>query len=185
MLSPHDPTTRLEQELSTLYGAPGPSPAARSLIDARVQRALFGGRPVARRRRGFVLATALSLLAMLAFAGGALAYRFATEGGFVVIDGILFREGVVSRPGLTNFGEPFWGTDIYERTPAAAADLAADKGFLVRWQIEDRRPDAGTSFSDEAPACGDIQGGSVIPGKDGWIQLVVVVNDPAVPSSSC
>jgi hypothetical protein len=183
MTTPRDPTSQLEQELSALFGAPGLSPAGQSLIDARVQRALRSRPPVVPGRRRFMLAAALSLLAALAFAGGAVAHRFATEGGFHVVDGILFREGVVGRPGLTNFGQPFWGTDIYERTPPAVAEMAAEKGYLVRWQIEDRAPGGRITFSGVPPACGDVQGGSVV--EDGLIQLVVVRNDPAVPASSC
>lgn len=38
-------------------------------------------------------------------------------------------------------------------------------------------------FTDQAPVCGDIGGGSVI--DEGLIQMVVVIDDPSVPSSSC
>lgn len=98
-------------------------------------------------------------------------------------DQLVIREGLVGRPGLTNSGQPFWGTSIYERTPEAAAEMAAEEGYEVRWQIEDRGPGGRITFSDMAPPCGDIDGGSVV--TDGLIQLVVIRNDPAVPASNC
>ncbi|MEO8251510.1 MAG: hypothetical protein ABI578_03445 [Chloroflexota bacterium] len=123
----------------------------------------------------------------MAFAGGTVAQR-ALADGIVFVNGILFREGVVERPGLTNFGQPFWGTNIFDRSPAEAAGMAAEKGYVIRWQIEDR---AGTlssaddeiTFSEEAPPCGKIGGGSVI--EEGRIQLVVVLDDPSTPGSEC
>ncbi len=102
----------------------------------------------------------------------------------VFVDGILFREGVIERPGLTNFGQPFWGTDIFERAPLEAGEMAAAKGYVVRWQIEDRggtqaADDDEIIFSHVAPPCGKIGGGSVV--EDGRIQMVVVLDDPSTP----
>ncbi len=106
----------------------------------------------------------------------------------IFVNGFLFREGVIERPGLTNFGQPFWGTDIFDRSPVEAAAMAAEKGYVIRWQIEARggtqsSDDDEITFSEEAPPCGKIGGGSVI--EEGRIQLVVILDDPSTPGSEC
>lgn len=130
----------------------------------------------------------MSLLAILALAGGTVAQRLASGCGITIVDGISFSDCVVGRPGLTNFGQPFWGTDIYERTPVEAAEMAAEKGYTIRWQIEERRgteslDDDGIRFSEDPPTCGRIGGGSVI--EEGRIQMVVTIDDPRMPGSEC
>lgn len=178
----------LEGELSAMYRPVGPSAILVEQIDARVKSALANhrGRPARARRRTVLLAASVSLLAVIALAGGVLAQRLGC--GITVEDGISFSDCVFSRPGLTNFGQPFWGTDIYERTPAEAAEMAAEKGYSIRWQIEERRgteslDDDGISFSEKPPACGRIGGGSVI--EEGRIQMVVTIDDPLMPDSEC
>lgn len=178
----------LEGELSTMYRPVGPSATMAERIDARVSSALANhrGRPARSRHRTLLLAASVSLVAAIALAGGVVAQRLGCE--ITVEDGISFSDCVFSHPGLTNFGQPFWGTDIYERTPADAAEMAAEKGYTIRWQIEERRgterlDDDGISFSEEPPACGRIGGGSVI--EEGRIQMVVTIDDPLMPGSEC
>jgi hypothetical protein len=183
-------TSSLERELSEMYREDRPPAHVTALIDGRVATALERdrARPArAPRRRTLVLAASVSLVAAVAFAGGAVAQRVLGD-GIVFVDGILFRDGVIERPGLTNFGQPFWGTDIFERSPAEAAEMAAEKGYVIRWQIEVRGgtqsgDDDEISFSEEAPPCGKIGGGSVI--EEGRIQMVVVLDDPSTPGSEC
>lgn len=180
----------LEGELSEMYRTDGLPARAAAVIDDRVAAARedYHARPApSPRRRTLLLAASLSLVAIVAFAGGTVAQR-ALANGIVFVDGILFREGVVERPGLTNIGQPFWGTDIFDRSPGEAAAMAAEKGYVIRWQIEDRggtqsSDDDEISFSDEAPPCGKIGGGSVI--EQGRIQMVVVTDDPSTPGSEC
>lgn len=182
--------TSLERELRSMYLPAGPSANLAERIDRRVGTALAGyrGQPTRGRRRVVLLAVGVSLLAALALAGGVVAQRLASGCGITVVDGIAFSDCVVGRPGLTNFGQPFWGSDILERTPTEAADMAADKGYTIRWQIEDRRgtenpDDDELTFSEAAPPCGRIGGGSVI--EESRIQLVVTLNDPRTPGSEC
>lgn len=180
----------LESELSEMYRVDRPPAHVTALIDGRVAAALerYRARPArAPRRRTLVLAASVSLVAVVAFAGGTVAQRILGD-GIVFVDGILFREGVIERPGLTNFGQPFWGTDIFDRSPVDVAAMAAEKGYVIRWQIEDRGgtqsgDDDEISFSEEAPPCGKIGGGSVI--EEGRIQMVVVLDDPSTPGSEC
>lgn len=180
----------LESELSEMYRTSRPPALATAVIDSRVTaaREAYRGRPLrSQRRRTLLLAASLSLVAVVAFAGGTVAQR-ALADGIVFVDGILFREGVVERPGLTNFGQPFWGTNIFDRSPVEAATMAAEKGYVIRWQIENRGGTQSTAddeitFSEEAPSCGKIGGGSVI--EEGRIQMVVVLNDPSTPGSEC
>jgi hypothetical protein len=188
------PTSRstfsLESELSEMYEVDRPPERVTSLIDGRVgaARELYRARPArSPYRRTLLLAGSISLVAAVAFAGGAVAQRVIGD-GIVFVDGILFREGAVERPGLTNIGQPFWGTNIFERSPVEAAAMAAEKGYFVRWQIEDRggtqsSDDDEISFSEKAPPCGKIGGGSVI--EEGRIQMVVVLDDPSTPGSDC
>lgn len=180
----------LESELSAMYRpVGGPSAILAERIDARFSAAALAnrrGRPARARRRTLLLATSVSLLAAIALAGGVVAQRLGC--GITIDDGISFSDCVFSRPGLTNFGQPFWGTDIYERTPAEAAEIAAEKGYTIRWQIEERRgteslDDDGISFSEDPPTCGRIGGGSVI--EEGRIQMVVTIDDPLMPGSEC
>jgi hypothetical protein len=159
-------------------------------IDGRVSTALEGhrDRPARSRRRALLLAVGVSLVAVLALAGGVVAQRLASGCGITIVDGIAFDDCVVGRPGLTNIGQPFWGTDILDRTPAEAAEMAAEKGYTIRWQIEERRgteslEDDTLSFSDDAPTCGRIGGGSVM--EEGRIQMVVTIDDPLMPGSEC
>jgi len=183
-------TSSLESELSKMYKVGRPPARITGLIDQRVAtaRERHRARPArSPHRRTLLLAASLTLVAALAFAGGAVAQR-ALGDGIVFVNGILFREGVVERPGLTNFGQPFWGTDIFERSPGEAAEMAAEKGYVVRWQIEARGGTKSTdddqiSFSEVAPLCGKIGGGSVI--EKGRIQMVVVLDDPSTPGSGC
>lgn len=178
----------LEGELSAMYRPVGPSAILAERIDARFSAAALANRrrPARARRRTLLLAASVSLIAAIALAGGVVAQRLGC--GITVENGISFSDCVFSRPGLTNFGEPFWGTDIFERTPAEAAAMAAEKGYAIRWQIEDRRgtesfDDDAMRFSEEPPACGRIGGGSVI--EEGRIQLVVTIDDPLTPGSEC
>jgi hypothetical protein len=188
------PTSRsmssLESELSQMYEVDRPPARVASLIDGRVATARERHRARSARSprsRTLLLAASMSLVAAVAFAGGAIAQRVIGD-GIVFVDGILFREGVVERPGVTNFGQPFWGTNIFDRSPVEAAAMAAQKGFVVRWQIEDRggtqsSHDDEITFSEKAPPCGKIGGGSVI--EEGRIQMVVVLDDPSTPGSEC
>jgi len=157
-------------------------------IDGRVSTALEGyrDRPAHSRRRPLLLAVGVALVAVLALAGGVVAQRLASGCGITIVDGIAFDDCVVGRPGLTNIGQPFWGTDILDRTPAEAAEMAAEKGYTIRWQIEERHgteslDDDTLSLSDDAPTCGRIGGGSVI--EEGRIQMVIA--DPLMPGSEC
>lgn len=66
--------------------------------------------------------------------------------------------------------------------------MAAGKGYTIRWQIEahggtQSGDDDEITFSEEAPPCGKIGGGSVI--EEGLIQMVVVLDDPSTPGSQC
>jgi hypothetical protein len=186
----HRSMASLESELGEMYRMDRPPARSTALIDRRVAAAREGYRALpirSQRRRTRLLAASLSLVAIVAFAGGVLAQGVIAD-GIVFVDGILFREGVVERPGLTNFGQPFWGTNIFERSPVEAAAMAAEKGYVVRWQIEDRGGTEGSdddeiSFGEKAPACGKIGGGSVI--EEGRIQMVVVLDDPSTPGSEC
>lgn len=180
----------LEGDLSEMYRPVGPSTQLAKRIDERVGAALttYENKPVRSARRTLLLAASVSLMAVLALAGGAVAQRFAAGCGITIMDGISFSDCVIGREGLTNLGQPFWGTDIFERTPAEAAAMAAEKGYTIRWQIEDGRgtesfEDNLTRFSDVPPACGEIGGGSVI--EEGHIQMVVTIDDPLTPGSEC
>jgi len=180
----------LESELSAMYRSDGPSADLTHLIDGRVGTAVKRSRMRAARspRRTLLLAAGVSLVAILMFAGGAVAQRFAAGCGITFVDGISFSDCVVTRPGLTNVGQPFWGTDIFERTPVEAAEMAAEKGYTIRWQIEDRGgteafDDDATRFSEDPPACGKIEGGSVF--EEGRIQMVVTIDDPRTAGSEC
>ncbi|MDQ3688947.1 MAG: hypothetical protein M3406_02730 [Chloroflexota bacterium] len=171
-----------------MYRPVGPTAPLAERIDGRVGMALAGYRnhPARSRRRTLLLAAGVSLLAVIVLAGGVVAQRLGC--GITVEDGISFSDCVVGREGLTNFGQPFWGTDIFERPPADAAEMAAEKGYTIRWQIEDGRGTEGfddneTRFSEEPPACGKIDGGSVV--EEGRIQMVVTINDPLMPGSEC
>jgi hypothetical protein len=178
----------LEAELRHLYAEPPPMHLT-DAIDRRVAAALT--QPSSRHgrsaRRTALLAASVALLAALAFAGGAAAQRVVSD-AVVLIDGILFSEEVIGRPGLTNFGQPFWGTDILDRSPAEADAMAAAEGYSVRWQIEDRAgttsdADDSLTFSEEPPPCGAVEGGGVT--EAGRIQMVVVLNDPTTSGSAC
>lgn len=180
----------IEDQLSAMYRPAGPSTMLADRIDGRVRTALTNYRvqPARGRHRALLLAVGVSLIAVMAFAGGAVAQRLALGCGISIVDGIAFDDCVVSRPGLTNIGQPFWGTDILDRTPAEAAALAAEKGYTIRWQIEERRgteslDDDQISFSEDAPTCGRIGGGSVI--EEGRIQMVVTIDDPLMAGSEC
>ena len=191
MTAPTPPTaSSLESDLTEAYRTSGPPDRLASMIDGRVEAALkrHRGRPTRSPRRMVLLAATLSLVAALAIAGGAVAQRIASGCGITFVDGISFSDCVVSRPGLTNFGQPFWATDIFDRTPAEAAAMAAEKGYAIRWQVEDRGgteafDDDETRFTEEAPDCGAVAGGSVI--EAGRIQMVVMMNDPLTPGSEC
>lgn len=191
-MTPSNPRPRssLEGQLSAMYRPAGPSTMLAERIDGRVRTALtnYRSQPVRGRRRTLLTAVGVSLVAVLAFAGGAVAQRLALGCGIAIVDGIAFDDCVVSRPGLTNVGQPFWGTDILDRTPAEAAALAAEKGYTIRWQIEERGgteslDDDVIRFSEDAPPCGRIGGGSVI--EEGRIQMVVTIDDPLMPGSGC
>ncbi|HSK47856.1 MAG TPA: hypothetical protein VLA05_07625 [Coriobacteriia bacterium] len=179
----------LEGELGAMYRPVGPSADLADRIDARFTAAALAnrlGRPAHARHRTLLLAACLSLMAAVALAGGVVAQRLGC--GFTIDNGISFSDCIFSQPGLTNFGQPFWGTDIYDRSPAEAAEMAAEKGYTIHWQIEDRRgtesrDDDAIRFSDEPPGCGRIGGGSVV--EDGRIQLVVTIDDPLMPGSEC
>lgn len=183
-------TSALEAELTAMYRPDRPPEDLVGLMDGRVSVAL--GRDRVRRarspHRALLLAASVSLVAVLAFAGGTVAQRIASGCGITFVDGISFSDCVVGRPGLTNPGQPFAGTDIFERTPAEAAEMAAGKGYAVRWQIEDRAGtedsgDDASRLSDEAPPCGSIAAGSV--SEEGLIQFVVEIDDPLTPGSEC
>lgn len=187
------PKSSLDGQLRDAYRVDPPPAHLAAKIDRRVataferHRARSAGSPQRTPRRILLVAASVSLVAALAFAGGAAAQRLFQD-GVVFVDGILFREGVVTRPGVTNVGQPFWGTDILERSPAEAADIAADKGYAIRWQVESRGGTESTeddeiTFSDFAPSCGAIAGGSVI--DEGQMQLLVVLDDPSTPGSEC
>ncbi len=187
------PESSLDRQLGDVYRVDPPAAHLAAIIDRRVATALERHR--ARRsgstqrtpRRILLVAASVSLVAALAIAGGAAAQRVLQD-GIVFVDGILFREEVVTRPGVTNLGQPFWGTDALERSPAEAAEIAAEKGYAIRWQVESRGGTESTeddeiTFTDLAPSCGAIAGGSVI--DEGQIQLLVVLDDPSTPGSGC
>ena len=191
MTAPTPPTvSALERELTEMHPTGGPPDRLASVIDGRVDAALkrHRRRPTRSPRPMLLLAATLSLVAALAIAGGAVAQRLASGCGITIEDGISFSDCVVGHPGLTNIGEPFWNTDIFERTPAEAAEMAAEKGYTIRWQIEDRGgteafDDDETRFTEEAPDCGVVEAGSVI--EAGRIQMVVMMDDPLTPGSEC
>lgn len=90
----------LERELSEIYRADRPPAHVIGLIDGRVATALerYRARPACSPHRTLLLAASVSLVAALAFAGGAVAQRIVSEDGIVIVDGIVFREGVIERP---------------------------------------------------------------------------------------
>jgi hypothetical protein len=105
-------TSSLKSELSEMYKVDRPPARVTALIDGRVAtaRERYRARPArSPRRRTLLLAASVSLIAVVAFASGAVAQRVLGD-GIVFVDGILFRDGVIERPGLTNVGQPFWGT---------------------------------------------------------------------------
>jgi hypothetical protein len=105
-------TSSLKSELSEMYKVDRPPARVTALIDGRVAtaRERYRARPArSPRRRTLLLAASGSLIAVVAFASGAVAQRVLGD-GIVFVDGILFRDGVIERPGLTNVGQPFWGT---------------------------------------------------------------------------
>lgn len=184
-------TASLDEDLTRMYMEPRPTDELGRRMDEHVSRAM------ARRgttgsawhgSRRLALGFGLSLVVMLAFAGGVVAQRLAADGHFRLIDGVLFSDEVIERPGLTNFGQPFAGTGILDGTPAEAADIAADKGYAVTWQLEDRggteaTEDNSVTLTEAVPACGSIAGGSVV--ETGRIQLVVLMDDPLTAGSEC
>lgn len=190
MTAPISRRSSIEEELGSFYRTGGPPADLAGRIDSRVAAALEARRTPANHapRRSWLLAASASLVALLVVAGGVVAQRLASDGDVTIIDGVVIRTDVIERPGLTNFGQPFWGTDIFERTPAEAADMASEKGYSIRWQIEQHRdgPAAETDrivFSDDAPPCGEVIGGSVL--EAGRIQMLVLVDDPSNLSSGC
>jgi hypothetical protein len=180
----------LDDELRAMYRPADPPAHLAELIDARVATARERHRSRQGRapRQAIVIAASVAVIAVLGVAGGVVAQRLAAGCGMTIEDGLWFSDCVVARPGLTNARQPFAGTDILERTPVEAAAMAAEKGYTIRWQIEERRgtetlDDDQLTFSDEPPSCGRIAAGSVI--EDGRIQMVVTINDPLMPVSQC
>jgi hypothetical protein len=180
----------LDAELSAMYRPVDPPAHLANLIDGRIDaaRRRYRARPVRWPHRTVLLAASVALLAVLAIAGGVVAQRLASGCGITIEDGVRFSDCVIGRPGLTNDGQPFAGTDILERTPIEAAEMAAEKGYTIRWQIEERQgtetlDDDQLTFSEDPPTCGKIAAGSVI--EDGRIQMVVTINDPLTPGSEC
>jgi len=184
-------TASLEPDLTRMYRGPQPTDELRSRMDQRIGRAVANGRARETRyasRRLVLLGLGMSLVALLGFTGGVVAQRFMADGHFTLIDGVLFSDNVIERPGLTNFGEPFAGTSILEGTPAQAEAIAAAKGYAITWQLEDRAGTEATdddhvALSNDTPTCGSIAGGSVV--EVGGVQLVVLIDDPLTPGSEC
>jgi hypothetical protein len=171
-------TATLEQELLIAYRN-GPSDQIASDLDRRFMGSLERqrNRSVRSRRRLLPLATALALLAALTF------------GGATVAEHVLAPNEPRGLPGVTNFGQPLWGVDLQALTPARVEEIATDKGYAVRWQIENYHGVTGmgdnyaSTVSETAPECGLVEGGGVV--DRGLIQLVVRVNDPSFPDSAC
>lgn len=171
-------TVDLERELLVAYRN-GPSDQVAGDLDGRfaamLERQLHT--PGRSRRRLLPLAAALSLIAALTF------------GGATVARHVLAPNEPRGLPGVTNFGQPLWGVDLRKLTPARVEEIAADKGYAVRWQVENYHGVAGmgdnyeSTVSAIAPACGLVEGGGVV--DRGLIQLVVTIDDPAFPDSAC
>lgn len=158
-----------------------------STIDDRVERALRAT-PVAIRRRVRRVPLALAAaLVLAAFATGAVFAEPIRQATITVINGIRFSDDVRSYPGLTNFGQPFWNTPLFDLPPQEAHQMIVERGYPVRWQVEDRGgtvddADDSTRFTESAPACGSVEGGSLI---DGVAHMLVLMNDPSFPESTC
>jgi len=159
-----------------------------SAIDGRVERALSAAPSKtpwrSRRRVPLALAAALALAGL---AGGAALGGPIREATITVIDGIRFSDDVRGYPGLTNPGQPFWNTPLFELPPDEAHQLVVDRGYPIRWQVEDRGgtvddADDSTRFTESAPDCGRVEGGSLI---DGVAHMLVLVDDPKSPESAC
>jgi len=155
----------------------GPEQHLASTIDARVERALLVARPAAirRSRRRVPLALAAALALAVTAAGAVLAER------------VWGPDEVRSFPGLTNFGQPFWNTPLYELPPEEAHQLVVERGYAIVWQVEDRSgtvdgADDSSRFTEIAPTCGSVEGGALI---DGVVHMLVLMDDPNFPESTC
>lgn len=155
----------------------GPEQHLASAIDARVEQALLVARPAAisRSRRRVPLAVAAALALAVTAAGAALAER------------VWGPDEVRGFPGLTNFGQPFWNTPLYELPPDEAHQLVVERGYAIIWQVEDRGgtvddADDSSRFTDIAPTCGSVEGGALF---DGVVHMLVLMDDPNFPESAC
>lgn len=187
-MTPSNSMSALEHELSAMYQTQEPPRNVAELLDARLFAAFERRNVAVHSSRRVILLVAAVAIALLGFAGGVVAQQLAAGCGITLLEGVAFSDCVEARPGVTSEGEPFENGDILDRTPKEAAAMAAERGYSVRWQIEDR---SGTEsfdddimrFSDAPPACGVIETGSVV-GND-RIQMVVTINDPTRPESEC
>jgi hypothetical protein len=178
----------LEKELGAMFRAEEPPRHVSERIDDRFSAALERRSIVRRSSRRVILLVAAVSVGLLGFAGGVVAQQFAAGCGINLLDGVEFNDCVEARPGLTSEGGPFENSDILDRPPDEAAAMAAEKGYSIRWQIEDRLgtksfDDDVMRFSEAPPPCGVIESGAVV-GND-RIQMVVTLNDPTRPESEC
>jgi hypothetical protein len=155
----------------------GPDQRLASTIDARVERALLVAPSAAmrrsRRRVPLALAAALALAGFVA--------------GAVLAERVWGPDEVRGFPGLTNFGQPFWNTPLYELPPDEAHQLVVERGYAIIWQVEDRggtvdSADDSSRFTEIAPTCGSVEGGALF---DGVVHMVVLIDDPNFPESAC
>ncbi len=80
----------------------------------------------------------VAALIVAAVATGAVFAEPIRQATITVIDGIRFSDDVRSAPGLTHFGQPFWNTPLLDLAPEGAHQMIIDRGYPVRWQVEDR-----------------------------------------------
>lgn len=158
-----------------------------STIDGSVERALRAA-PMARRTpaRRVPLALAAALI-LGVLATGAVVAEPIRQVTITIIDGIRFSDDVRGYPSLTNSGQPFWNTPLFDVPPDEAHRMVVERGYPIRWQVEDRGgtvddADDTTRFTESAPSCGTVEGGSLV---DGVVQMLVLMDDPNFPESAC
>jgi hypothetical protein len=150
---------RLRQRLEGLERA---APVSNRAIERR--------RPKDRATRTILaLAAALALAVLSGGVAGAALVVYGTPQG---------------HEGFENPGQPFYGAGLRCMSPPDAHRVIAERGYTARWQIEDRDEDGigTTSFADDPPPAGVVEGGYV----DGSVAFVVVsVGSGTRPYAGC